>query len=106
VVIIAAPQQVYPKRWQTILWRYPALQALTWDLEMPDKRLATFLKQEGIPYVDLLPAFREATIRHDAPNLHLKHDGHWTVEGYALAAELIYQFLLDNHLLRVESATR
>jgi hypothetical protein len=73
----------------------PGLQGLNIDLELPNRQLAAFLAAEKIPYLDLLPVFREAASRSDMPPLHFRHDGHWTVAGHRLAAEAIHKFLQD-----------
>lgn len=94
VVIIAAPEQVYPDDWPATVAANPALQTVKWDLTAPNRRLARFLSQEGIPHLDLLPLFQQAASRPNAPRLHYRHDQHWTKAGHQLAAEAIYQFLL------------
>jgi hypothetical protein len=99
VVIVAAPEQVYPDRWEGTLASYPALKHLDWDLDLPNRRLSSFLQEQDIPYLDLLPVFQKVASQADAPALHLRHDGHWTAAGHALAGEAIYQFLLDNGLV-------
>jgi hypothetical protein len=93
VVIIGAPEQVYPAEGERMLAANPGLQGLNLDLELPNRRLATFLKAEKIPYLDLLPIFRAAAAHPETPQLHFRHDGHWTVAGHRLAAEAIYDFL-------------
>jgi hypothetical protein len=95
VVIIGAPEQVYPERWQAILRRTPALQDQGWDLETPNRRLASFLDSAGIPYLDLLPLFREKANKPDTPAFHFRHDGHWTPAGHELAAEAITSFVQE-----------
>ncbi|MBN1993606.1 MAG: SGNH/GDSL hydrolase family protein [Anaerolineae bacterium] len=94
VVIIGAPEQVYPEAWQRTLTANPAMQSFSWNLDAPNRRLAGFLTEQGIPYLDLLPVFREAAARPDSPPLHFRHDQHWTEAGHRLAAEEIYDFLL------------
>lgn len=94
VVIIGAPEQVYPVEGERLLAANPALQKLTLDLELPNRRLGTFLAAEQIPYLDLLPIFRQAASDPATPPLHFRHDGHWTVTGHRLAAEAIHKFLL------------
>jgi hypothetical protein len=94
VVIIAAPEQVYPAEWERTVAANPALQDLSWDLDAPNQRLANFLVAQGISYLDLLPVFREAAAQPDTPPLHFRHDQHWTVAGHRLAAEAIHDFLL------------
>ena len=95
VVIIGAPEQVYPERWQTVLNRAHSLQPASWDLETPNRRLAAFLDSAGIPYLDLLPLFRQEAEKPGAPALHFRHDGHWTPAGHQLAADAIAAFVQE-----------
>jgi hypothetical protein len=95
VVIISAPEQVYPEAWERTLTAHPAMQTSTWDLEAPNRRLTGFLTAQNIAHLDLLPIFREAAARPDTPPLHFRHDQHWTVAGHRLAAEAIGDFLLN-----------
>ena len=94
MVLIAAPEQVYPVDWEQTVAANPAMQALTWDLEAPNRRLNEFLTEASIPYLDLLPVFRAVAAEPDAPRLHFRHDQHWTEAGHRLAAETIHDFLL------------
>lgn len=98
VVLISAPEQVYPAEWDKIVAANPAMQSGGWDLEAPNRRLTQFLAAEGIPYLDLLPVFRQAAAQPETPPLHLRHDQHWTTAGHRLAAETIAQWLLDKEL--------
>jgi hypothetical protein len=95
VVLIAAPEQVYPEAWQTVVAQHSQMQSGSWDLEAPNRRLAGYLESEEIPYLDLLPVFRTATDKPGAPPLHFRHDQHWTAEGHQVAAEALHTFLLD-----------
>lgn len=95
VVLIAAPEQVYPDQWARTVAANPALQGLELDLEAPNQRLTRFLDSQGIPYLDLLPVFRQAAGRPEAAPLHFQHDQHWTEAGHRLAAEAIAEFLLQ-----------
>lgn len=99
VIIIGAPEQVSPEAWQQTIAANPAMQAFDWDLDAPNRRLAQFLAAENIPYLDLLPVFREAASQPDAPPLHFRHDQHWTPAGHQLAAESIYGFLVEEGLV-------
>jgi hypothetical protein len=98
VVLIAAPEQVYPDAWERTLAANPAMQAVTWDLEAPNRRLAAFLAAEGIPHLDLLPIFKDASSQPGALPLHYRHDQHWTAAGHRLAAEAIHGFLVEEIL--------
>ncbi len=93
VVVIGAPEQVYPEQWQRLLAANPALQQINMDADAPNRRLDDFLAREHILHLDLLPIFREAAARPETPPLHFRHDGHWTVAGHQLAAEAIRDFL-------------
>jgi len=100
VVLVAAPEQVYPEQWAQTVAGHPDMQNRTWDLDAPNRRLAEFLTAAGIPHLDLMPVFQDAAAQPGAPRLHLRHDQHWTVEGHRLAAESIHTFLLDEFQLR------
>lgn len=93
VVIVAAPEQVYPEQWQRLLAANPTLSTGNMDVEAPNKRLNAFLDKEKIPHLDLLPVFRQAAVQPNSPPLHFRHDGHWTIAGHRLAAEAISDFL-------------
>jgi len=95
VVVVAAPEQIYPERWTAVLQRYPQMENQDWDLEAPNRRIAHLLKEAGIAYVDLLPTFRAAAAQPDAAPLHFRRDGHWTPAGHQLVAKALAPFLAD-----------
>lgn len=94
VVLIAAPEQLYPVEWEQTAAANPALQQVNLDLESPNRRLGQFLESAGIPTLDLLPVFRAAAAQPETPRLHFRHDQHWTEAGHRLAAEAIHKFVL------------
>lgn len=96
VVIIPAKEQVYPDRWAQTLAKNPAMQALQWDMMLPNKMLTDILRRHDIPYVDLLPIFEQAAQSQPDEPLYFVHDGHWTSAGHALAGKSVAQFLLDS----------
>ena len=61
-----------------------------YDFEKPNERLKGELRKLEIDHVDLLPAFREETIRS---RLYRPNDTHWNIKGNALAAKLILRHL-------------
>ncbi|MFQ5576351.1 MAG: hypothetical protein ACE5G8_05110 [Anaerolineae bacterium] len=97
-VIIPAKEQVYPDRWDKMVAANPSLKSATWDLNLPNRQLAQILVEQGIPYLDLLPAFKAAAAVEGGPPLYFKHDGHWTEAGHALAAEAVFEFLQQANL--------
>jgi hypothetical protein len=91
VVSVPAPEQVYPERWQRIVQRYTPMQAGRWDLEQPGRAAQQMAEQAGVPFLDLLPIFRQAAPSSEP--LHLRVDGHWTPAGERLAGEATADFL-------------
>jgi hypothetical protein len=96
-VLISAPEQVYPDRWEKIQKRFPTMQEGEWNLDFPRTKAQELLAQLDIPVLDLVPIFQQ-TAKH-GPLLHLVDDGHWTPEGHALAATAIYNFVGETALI-------
>lgn len=103
VAILTAQEQVYPELWDGLLLHYPAMQDKDWDLEQPNRVLYGILDGSNIPYIDLLPVFREH-VAASRTLLHLRHDGHWTPAAERLAGAAIYGFLVQNRLVPVAGA--
>jgi len=91
VVSVPAPEQVNPERWQRAVQRYSAMQTGQWDLEQPSRAAQQVAEQAGVPFLDLLPIFRQAAPSSEP--LHLRVDGHWTPAGERLAGEAVDDFL-------------
>jgi hypothetical protein len=72
---------------------FPAMRAHTWDLDLPDRRLAELAQRNGIPFVALEPAFRDATA--GGARLHWRFDGHWNAAGHDLAGRLLADFVRE-----------
>lgn len=100
VVSVPAPEQVYPERWQRIMQSYRAMQADQWDLEQPGRAAEQVAQQAGVPFLDLLPVFRQAAA--SSQPLHLRVDGHWTPAGERLAGEATAEFLRSAGLADTE----
>jgi len=67
-----------------------------YEQEAPNGRLAAIAERQGLRYLDLLPAIRQA---HDATGgLYYPADGHWTSAGHAFAAEQIADYLAASGL--------
>ncbi len=98
IVAVPAPEQVYPERWERTLRRYAAMQGGSWDLEQPNRAAGEIAARAGVPFLDLLLAFRQAATATQQP-LHLRVDGHWTPAGERLAAEATADFLRAHGLL-------
>jgi len=90
LVAIPASYQVYSREWARIVPR--ARGADTWQPDVPNRRLAEVVAGLGIPYLDLLPAFRAAS-GLEAERLYFPINAHWTPSGNRLAADQVVQFL-------------
>jgi hypothetical protein len=99
VILINAPEQVYPDRWAAISKAMDQGQDHTWDPGAPNRRLATILDGAGIPYLDTLPVFQEAASEAEAPPLYFRYDFHWSPTGHRLAAEAVESYLRESGLL-------
>ncbi len=103
MVTMTAPEQVYPERWQRMVAQHPAMQALSWDLEQPNRVAGQIAQQAGLPFLDLLPIFRQQVAVSRQP-LHLSHDGHWTPAGERLTGEVIADFLVSQGLVPTQTS--
>jgi lysophospholipase L1-like esterase len=99
VIIVNTPEQVYPERWAAVSKAMPKTQNQGWDPEAPNRRLAAILDEGDIPYLDLLPIFREVAAQSETPPLYFRYDFHWTPAGHALAAQAVEAFIHDVGLL-------
>jgi lysophospholipase L1-like esterase len=80
LIIPAAPQVVPPEG------------DADWYCDVPNDRLTAFLDEASIPYLDMLPGFREAALAGGGP-YYFERDFHMTVAGHTLSSELLYQFV-------------
>ncbi len=80
LVIPAAPQIV------------PPAEGAEWYCDEPNNVLTSFLDEAGIPYLDMLPLFREETLNDGGP-YYFERDFHMTTQGHDLTSELLYQFV-------------
>ena len=64
--------------------------------DAPNRHLAEIAQRQGLRFLDLLPAVREA--QQGGGHLYYPSDGHWTAEGHAFAARQIADYLLNEGL--------
>jgi hypothetical protein len=93
VMIVTNREQIYREDWMQILKSYPEMQEKKWDLSIPDKRVASILNKLGIDYISLKPFFQQKAKAKAHKRLHYKNDGHWTAEGHALGAKLLFNHI-------------
>jgi len=70
---------------------------LSLNVELPEKRLGAFAAEEDIPFLNLLPVFRQA--HADEKDINYNHDSHWNAEGHRLASIAVAAWLDENGLL-------
>lgn len=61
----------------------------------PQYNIITFCKNKNIRCIDLLPEFL------GKKDLYFKKEGHWNEKGHALAAQILYEYLVENKLVDV-----
>jgi hypothetical protein len=89
IALIPDEMQVEPILQRQVI-EVSARDADAYDFEKPNERLKGELRKLDIDHVDLLPAFREETVRS---RLYRPNDTHWNIKGNALAAKLILRHL-------------
>ena len=97
LVTLSNAEQVHPFVQAKVEKAYPNL----FDFDRPDRLLEEFAKDKGIEMLKLLPEFQKHH-RLTGRNLHgfnTQGRGHWNDAGHQLAAEKIFEFLIDNHMV-------
>lgn len=80
LIIPAAPQIV------------PPVEGEDWYCDVPNDRLTAFLEDAGIPYLDMLPDFREEALAGNGP-YYFERDFHMNDLGHDLTSDLLYEFV-------------
>ncbi|MFW5733946.1 MAG: alginate O-acetyltransferase AlgX-related protein [Oceanidesulfovibrio sp.] len=63
-----------------------------YDRDYPQKRVAAYCREKGIPHLDLLPLLREA--EHKQHTYHIR-DTHWNAWGNEVAGKAIADKILE-----------
>lgn len=94
--LVALPDQfqVDPALFEEILQEF-GLQAEDFDLHLPQEILRSYCEDRGIPFLDILEAFRGDGRGGD---LFLLRDTHFNLEGNAIVADRVHRFLLENFI--------
>ena len=75
-------------------------------IEKSQRKMQAFGQDVNIQIIDLLPSFREWTVRQRTretkPSLHL-NEGHWNEKGHRLAAHIAIQEIVERQLAEVNS---
>jgi SGNH hydrolase-like domain, acetyltransferase AlgX len=97
VVAIPTRSQVDPEAWAAVRNTY-RLHDEDFDREKPQRILAAFAAENGIPLIDLLPTLRAA--HRSGGAVYFTRDTHWNPRGHAVAADEIGRRLGALGLLR------
>lgn len=92
VVFVPNREHVY---WDYLEPYMPGFDVL--QLDAVEARLEATCRSLGIDFLSLLPAFRDAA--GEGRMLYFPADGHWSAEGHAFAAEVIYTYLVENDII-------
>jgi hypothetical protein len=93
-------EQVHPEVGRQLKEQYN----VEWDYEQPDRILEDFSREQKIMYLKLMPAFRDHHLK-TGQYLHgfgSSHQGHWNQAGHRLAADLIFEFLMNTNMVPLE----
>lgn len=94
VVIVPARMQIDPEGWEV-------KEIQTTDI--PQQRIKEICADTHYAFcLDLLPVFRSQG--HRMP-LYYKNDLHWTPLGHQLAAQEVFKFLQEKHLIKIDRST-
>lgn len=80
--------------------RLPALKRAE-EIAPLNEAIATTLATNDVSALDLLPSFLQH-IDQTGESLHFEQDKHWTTAGNRVAAETIYNWLIENEMLSLE----
>lgn len=100
MVVIPDEFQVSPELLRQIEERFE-IDPETLDLTLPQRRLASFCREEGLACVDLLPL-----IEAEPGRVYRLRDTHWNAAGNRLAAEALADFLAEEQGVRRRNSAR
>ena len=66
-------------------------------MDLPQILLTDFFAKNEIDYLDLLPVFKKTG---EKKHLYHSRDTHWNIDGNKLAAETIFEHIVDSGLLK------
>ena len=92
-LVVAAPsfRQLDPVQFNRVLVEQ-GLDPGRFDIEFPNRQLQQAASNQGLDYLDLLPALRDAA-RTNATEIFFPRDAHWTPAGHQAAAAAVYAHL-------------
>ena len=104
LMTLSNAEQVHPE----LQKQFAKIYGVAFDFEQPERLIEGFARKENITYLKLMPMFREYHLR-TGKYLHGfdgSKEGHWNEHGHRLAAEKIFEFLKEKHLVPLGSSMR
>ncbi len=103
LVTLSNPEQIHFEIQQEVIKQH----SVSFDFEQPDKFLEKFAIRNGVMFLKLLPVLKGYHIKtgrylhgFDSSKYGLGR-GHWNEIGHQIAAETIFEFLHEQHLIPV-----
>ena len=85
--------------WEWTNQNFPAVRNISLAMDKPSRLLNTYLSENGIPFVDLLPLFYDYE-RVESKPLYFKNDIHLNEQGHKLVAQILLKSLLNERILK------
>jgi hypothetical protein len=97
IVGLSNAEQIHPEVGSKVRNEYN----IELDYDQPDQILEEFANEQGVLFLKLMPAFRtyHAKTGQYLHGFGSSHAGHWNQAGHRLAAQLIFKFLDENHVV-------
>lgn len=103
VIILPSAVQVDDALWKELFDTSPELDRTAYDRHLPQKRMIQFLRQNEIPFYNVLELFISEAV--PAAELYVPSDTHFSTKGNQLTAFGVSRFLAGRiHALKDESA--
>jgi len=94
VFYVPAREEVDLPHMQKLLDKSNAPQDFCFDPSISTRQLQMILDEQGIPFINLLPVFIDAT-RQGGAELFYQQDRHWNAAGHTLAVRIIFDALQE-----------
>ncbi len=88
----------HPSVQKIMIFSDPLYTHTKFDWDYPDKKIAQFLGEMNVSFLPLDPGFRTYAAQHN-DDLLFFNEGHWNETGHQLAAELLYEWLVQQRLI-------
>jgi hypothetical protein len=96
IFLVPSAIQVEPAYLEKVLALFPDLK---FDLQKTDRLATGLAEKEGIPLLNMTPAFREAFQKAKKRLFYQYEDHHWNPAGHRLAAKEVVQWLDERKLV-------